>query len=60
MSAAVTNLVGPAPGHNPRKLDALAAAMRKDFNAYLIREGVVAGYGVFRPEGGEPELIGCA
>jgi cellobiose phosphorylase len=40
-----------------KELDALAAAMRKDFNTYLIREGVVAGYGVFRLEGGEPELL---
>jgi cellobiose phosphorylase len=40
-----------------KELDALAAAMRKDFNAHLIRDGVVAGYGVFRPEGGEPELL---
>ena len=40
-----------------KELDALAAAVRKDFNAYLIRDGVVAGYGVFRPEGGEPELL---
>jgi 1,2-beta-oligoglucan phosphorylase len=40
-----------------RELDALAAAVRKDFNAYLIRDGVVAGYGVFRPQGGEPELL---
>jgi cellobiose phosphorylase len=40
-----------------RELDALAAAMRKDFNAHLIRDGIVAGYGVFRPEGGEPELL---
>jgi cellobiose phosphorylase len=40
-----------------KALDALAAAIRKDFNTYLIRDGVVAGYGVFRPEGGEPELL---
>jgi len=40
-----------------KELDALAAAMRRDFNTYLIRDGVVAGYGVFRPEGGEPELL---
>jgi 1,2-beta-oligoglucan phosphorylase len=40
-----------------KELDALAAAIRKDFNAHLIRDGVVAGYGVFRPEGGEPELL---
>jgi cellobiose phosphorylase len=39
------------------ELDALAAAMRGDFNADLVRDGVVAGYGVFRPEGGEPELL---
>ena len=40
-----------------KELDALAAAMRKDFNAHLIRDGIVAGYGVFSPEGGEPELL---
>jgi 1,2-beta-oligoglucan phosphorylase len=40
-----------------KDLDALAAAARKDFNAHLVRDGVVAGYGVFRPEGGEPELL---
>ena len=40
-----------------KELDALAAAVRKDFNAHLIRDGIVAGYGVFRPEGGEPELL---
>ncbi|HLX98947.1 MAG TPA: cellobiose phosphorylase [Roseiarcus sp.] len=40
-----------------RELDALAAAMRKDFNRHLVRDGIVAGYGVFRPEGGEPELL---
>ena len=39
------------------ELDALAAAVRKDFNTYLIRDGVVAGYGVFSPKGGEPELL---
>ena len=37
--------------------DALAAAMRKDFNRLLVRDGVVAGYGVFRPEGGPPDLL---
>jgi hypothetical protein len=30
--------------------------MRKDFNRFLIRDGVVAGYGVFTPEGGAPKL----
>jgi cellobiose phosphorylase len=37
--------------------DSLAAAMREDFNRFLIRDGTVAGYGVFRPEGGLPELL---
>ena len=40
-----------------KEFDALAAAVRKDFNTHLIRDGVVAGYGVFRPEGGEPQLL---
>jgi 1,2-beta-oligoglucan phosphorylase len=40
-----------------KHLDTLATAVRKDFNTYLIRDGIVAGYGVFRPEGGEPELL---
>jgi 1,2-beta-oligoglucan phosphorylase len=40
-----------------KALDALAAAVRKDFNTYLIRDGIVAGYGVFSPKGGEPELL---
>jgi 1,2-beta-oligoglucan phosphorylase len=40
-----------------KELDALAGAIRKDFNAFLIRDGVVAGYAVFRPEGGQPELL---
>jgi cellobiose phosphorylase len=37
--------------------DALAAAMREDFNRLIVRDGVVAGYGVFRPEGGAPDLL---
>ncbi len=37
--------------------DAAALAMRKDFNRLLVRDGVVAGYGVFRPEGGAPALL---
>jgi 1,2-beta-oligoglucan phosphorylase len=40
-----------------KELDSLAAAMRKDFNDYLVRDGIVAGYGVFSPEGGKPELL---
>jgi cellobiose phosphorylase len=45
------------PASQAKALDALAAAVRKDFNAHLVRDGVVAGYGVFRPEGGEPDLL---
>jgi 1,2-beta-oligoglucan phosphorylase len=45
------------PPSQAKALDALAAAVRKDFNTYLIRDGVVAGYGVFRPEGGKPDLL---
>jgi len=36
---------------------ALAAAVREDFNRYLIRDGTVAGYGEFNPRGGLPELL---
>jgi 1,2-beta-oligoglucan phosphorylase len=35
----------------------LAAAIREDFNRFLIRDGTVAGYGVFSPAGGLPELL---
>jgi 1,2-beta-oligoglucan phosphorylase len=35
----------------------LAAAMREDFNRFLIRDDTVAGYGVFDPAGGAPELL---
>jgi 1,2-beta-oligoglucan phosphorylase len=36
----------------------LADDMRADFNRFLVRDGVVAGYGVFDPEGGAaPELL---
>ncbi len=37
--------------------DALAAAMKKDFTRCLVRDGVVAGYAEFGPEGGPPELL---
>ncbi|PPD10193.1 MAG: cellobiose phosphorylase [Methylocystis sp.] len=37
--------------------DSLASAMREDFNRFLIRDGAVAGYGLFRSEGGLPELL---
>jgi cellobiose phosphorylase len=35
----------------------LAAAIRADFNRLLIRDGTVAGYAVFSPEGDLPELL---
>jgi cellobiose phosphorylase len=38
-------------------LDALAGEMRADFNRHLVRDGTVAGYAVFGPDGGEPELL---
>ena len=37
--------------------DALAAAMKKDFARCFVRDGVVAGYAEFNPEGGPPELL---
>jgi 1,2-beta-oligoglucan phosphorylase len=40
-----------------RALSELAAAMRKDFNRYLIRDGTVAGYALFEPDQAEPELL---
>jgi cellobiose phosphorylase len=35
----------------------LAAAVREDFNRFLVRDGVVAGYADFTPAGGLPELL---
>ncbi len=35
----------------------LAAAIRRDFDRFLICDDAVAGYAVFRPEGGVPELL---
>jgi len=35
----------------------LAAAMREDLNRFLMRDGTLAGYGVFSPAGGLPELL---
>jgi 1,2-beta-oligoglucan phosphorylase len=40
-----------------REHDTLASAMREDFNRLLIRDGTVAGYGIFTPDGGLPELL---
>lgn len=38
-------------------LDMLASAMRVEFDRWLVRDGTVAGYALFDPEGGEPELL---
>ena len=35
----------------------LAAAIREDFNRFLVRDGTVAGYAAFTPTGGMPELL---
>jgi cellobiose phosphorylase len=38
-------------------LGELAAAMNEDFNRHLMREGTVAGYALFDPDGEAPELL---
>ena len=53
--AEILRRAGRAP--RAKVFAAAAAAMRKDFQRWLIRDGVVAGYGVFAPGGGEPELL---
>ena len=53
--AAILRLAGRARAAKAH--DSLAGAMRKDFNRFLIRDGVVAGYGVFTPEAGAPKLL---
>lgn len=53
--AEILRRAGRAP--RAKAFAAAAAAMRKDFQRWLIRDGVVAGYGVFAPGGGEPELL---
>ena len=40
-----------------REHDALAAAMKRDFTRWLVRDGVVAGYAEFSPGGGPPDLL---
>ena len=40
-----------------QRLSKLAEAIRDDFNRYLMRDGVVAGYAHFDAEGGEPDLL---
>ncbi len=38
-------------------LSELALAMRGDFNRFLVRDGTVAGYGLFEPGSAAPELL---
>ncbi len=38
-------------------LSQLAGEMRLDFDRYLLRDGAVAGYGLFEQNGGPPELL---
>ena len=38
-------------------LSTLARSVREDFNRHLMRDGTVAGYAIFDPAGGEPELM---
>ena len=40
-----------------REHNALAAAIKKDFNRWFVRDGVVAGYAEFSPAGGPPALL---
>ena len=53
--AAILRLTGRAGAAEEH--DSLAAAMKEDFNRFLIRDSIVAGYGVFRPEGDAPQLL---
>ncbi len=40
-----------------QEFDALADAIRADFNAHLMRDGTVAGYAIFAQGGAAPELL---
>ena len=53
--AEVLSRAGRAAG--AADLRTLASSMRADFNRHLIRDGTVAGYAIFDPDGGEPELM---
>lgn len=39
------------------ELAGMAGLMRADFERYLMPDGTVAGYALFRPEGGDPEWL---
>jgi cellobiose phosphorylase len=53
--AEILRLVGRA--ERAAYFNALADGMRADFNRFLVRGGVVAGYGVFGSDGRTPELL---
>lgn len=44
-------------GASAKELSDLAAAMRLDFNRYLLCDGTVAGYALFEPNAARPELL---
>ena len=48
---------GPGVRTKSKEHDSLAATMKKEFNRFLIRDGVVAGYGIFSSDGGLPHLL---
>lgn len=53
--AAILRRAGEAA--HAARLDALAEAMRADFNRHLIRDGVLAGYAIFAPDGSAADLL---
>lgn len=44
-------------GTDAEELSELAARMRDDVNRYLLRDGTIAGYGIFEPGIEQPELL---
>ena len=44
-------------GREAEGVSQLAGEMKADFNRYLLRDDTVAGYAVFAPDGGTPELL---
>lgn len=53
--AAIQQRAGDPAGADETR--ALAAAIRTDVERYLIRDGQLAGYALFEPGGGAPELL---
>jgi cellobiose phosphorylase len=44
-------------GREAKEVSRLAGEMKADFNRFLFRDDTVAGYAVFEPNGGPPELL---